>query len=49
MRRTALRGVRRSRFHPVWQTYLGKKAEAGCVIKQKNKLMTPAAFAPIKR
>jgi len=34
---------------PAWQTYLAKKAEAGCVIKQKNKLMTPAAFAPIKR
>jgi hypothetical protein len=34
---------------PAWQTYLAKKAEAGCVIKQKNKLMTPAEFAPIKR
>lgn len=34
---------------PAWQTYLAKKAEAGCVIKQQNKLMTPAAFAPIKR
>jgi hypothetical protein len=35
--------------YPAWHTYLAKKAEAGCVIKQRNKLMTPAPFAPIKR
>ena len=34
---------------PAWKTYLVKKAEAGCVIKQRNKLMTPVEFAPIKR
>jgi hypothetical protein len=34
---------------PAWHTYLAKKAEAGCVIKQRNKLMTPAPFARIKR
>jgi hypothetical protein len=34
---------------PTWHTYLAKKAEAGCVITQRNKLMTPAPFAPIKR
>jgi hypothetical protein len=34
---------------PVWHTYLAKKADAGCVIEQRNKLMTPAPFAPIKR
>jgi ABC-type proline/glycine betaine transport system substrate-binding protein len=50
-RDAADRGARRAALQvdPVWQTYLGKKAEAGCVIKQKNKLMTPAAFAPINR
>ena len=32
-----------------WQVYLQKTAEAGYLIKQENKLMTPAPFAPINR
>ena len=31
-----------------WQTFLAKSAEAGYLIKQENKLMTPAPFAPLK-
>jgi len=34
---------------PEWQVFMRKNAEAGNLIKQVNKLMTPAAFAPIKR
>jgi hypothetical protein len=34
---------------PDWQLYLQKTAEAGYLIKQENKLMTPAPFAPIAR
>jgi hypothetical protein len=34
---------------PEWQVYLQKTAEAGYLIKQENKLMTPAPFAPIAR
>lgn len=34
---------------PEWQAYLKKNAEAGYLIKQENKLMTPASFAPIRR
>jgi hypothetical protein len=34
---------------PEWQTFMRKNAEAGNLIKQVNKLMTPAAFAPIQR
>lgn len=34
---------------PEWQTFLAKSAEAGYLIKQENKLMTPASFAPISR
>ena len=34
---------------PDWQNYLAKSCEAGYLIKQTNKLMTPAPFAPIKR
>ena len=34
---------------PEWQTFMRKNVEAGNLIKQVNKLMTPAAFAPIKR
>ena len=34
---------------PDWQMYLQKSGEAGYLIKQENKLMTPAPFAPIKR
>jgi len=34
---------------PEWQAFMRRNAEAGNLIKQENKLMTPAAFAPIKR
>ncbi len=34
---------------PEWQTYLQKSGEAGYLIRQENKLMTPASFAPIER
>ena len=34
---------------PEWQLFMRKNVEAGNLIKQVNKLMTPAAFAPIKR
>src|SRR5271154_65742 len=33
---------------PEWQIFMRKNAEAGYLIKQANKLMTPAPFAPIK-
>ncbi len=32
---------------PEWQSYMQKSAELGALIKQENKLMAPAAFAPI--
>lgn len=34
---------------PDWQAYLKKSAEAGYLVAQENRLMTPATFAPIKR
>jgi hypothetical protein len=34
---------------PEWQAYLQKSAEAGYLIRQRNQLMTPASFAPIRR
>ena len=34
---------------PEWQVFMQKNAEAGYLIKQENKLMTPASFAPINR
>ena len=34
---------------PEWQAYVQKNAEAGYLIAQRNNLMTPAGFAPIKR
>ncbi len=34
---------------PEWLTYLEKNAEAGFLIKQESKLMSPAPFAPIRR
>jgi hypothetical protein len=34
---------------PEWQEFVRRNGEAGNLIKQENKLMTPAAFAPIKR
>lgn len=33
---------------PEWQAFLQKTAEAGYLIGQRNNLMTPASFAPIK-
>jgi hypothetical protein len=34
---------------PDWQDYLRRSAEAGYLVSQENRLMTPASFAPIKR
>jgi hypothetical protein len=34
---------------PEWLAYLEMNAEAGYLIKQESKLMSPAPFAPIKR
>ena len=34
---------------PDWQDYLRRSAEAGYLVNQENRLMTPASFAPIKR
>jgi hypothetical protein len=34
---------------PEWQTYLAMNAEAGYLLTQESKLMTPAPFAPVKR
>jgi hypothetical protein len=34
---------------PEWLAYLEMNAEAGYLIKQESKLMSPASFAPIKR
>lgn len=34
---------------PEWQMFMQKNAEAGYLIAQRNNLMTPAPFAPIKR
>jgi NIPSNAP len=34
---------------PDWQFFVQKNGEAGYLIAQKNSLMTPAPFAPIKR
>ena len=34
---------------PDWIAFKKMSAEAGYLIKQENKLMTPAPFAPIKR
>ncbi len=33
---------------PLWVAYLAKSAEAGNLISQENKLMVPAAFAPLR-
>jgi hypothetical protein len=33
---------------PEWQVFMRKGLEAGYLIKQENKLMTPAPFAPVK-
>jgi hypothetical protein len=34
---------------PEWVKYLGMNAEAGYLLKQESKLMSPASFAPIRR
>jgi hypothetical protein len=34
---------------PEWQAYLEKTAEAGYLLKQESKLMSPASFAPLRR
>ena len=34
---------------PEWLVYLEENAKAGFLIKQESKLMSPAAFAPIRR
>jgi len=34
---------------PDWQVFMQKSSEAGYLVGQRNNLMTPAPFAPIKR
>lgn len=34
---------------PEWRAYLEMNAEAGYLLKQESKLMSPVPFAPIKR
>ena len=34
---------------PDWQAFLRKSAEVGYLIRQENRLMTPAPFAPLRR
>jgi hypothetical protein len=34
---------------PAWVAYLAKSAEAGNLVSQENRLMVPAAFAPLRR
>ena len=34
---------------PEWLAYMEKNAEAGYLVKQENKLMTDAPFAPYRR
>ena len=34
---------------PEWQKYLEMNAEAGYLIKQESKLMSPVPFAPLRR
>jgi hypothetical protein len=34
---------------PEWQLYLQKSGEAGYLVGQRNNLMIPAEFAPIRR
>jgi aromatic ring-cleaving dioxygenase len=34
---------------PAWQEYLRRSGEAGYLVQQRNSLMIPASFAPIKR
>jgi NIPSNAP len=34
---------------PAWKEYLRRSGEAGYLMQQRNSLMIPASFAPIKR
>jgi hypothetical protein len=34
---------------PDWQAFLKMSQEAGYLIQQENRIMTPAAFAPLRR
>ena len=34
---------------PEWLAYIEKNAEAGYLLKQESKLMSPASFAPLRR
>ena len=34
---------------PEWQAFLKVSAEAGHLIRQENRIMTPASFAPLRR
>jgi len=34
---------------PEWQNYLKLADKAGYLVEQRNSLMVPASFAPIKR
>jgi NIPSNAP len=34
---------------PEWQAFLKVSAEAGYLIRQENRIMTPAPFAPLRR
>ena len=48
-RPTATASARRCSKDPEWLKYIEMNAEAGYLIKQESKLMSPAPFAPIKR
>ncbi len=49
MRRIARSGAPLMQADPDWQTYLKKNREAGYLVSQVTKLMTPAKFAKIAR
>ncbi len=34
---------------PDWQSYLGKSASAGHLVRQESKLLKPASFAPLSK
>ena len=36
-------------YDPEWQNYMKLNAEAGFLVDQRNSLMVPTSFAPIKR
>ena len=47
-RRTATAGERALYKDPEWLKYIEMNAEAGYLIKQESKLMSPAPFAPLQ-